>query len=26
MKVKTVLKDKANRTGGLTDIEHFAPA
>ncbi|MHA2141735.1 MAG: Zn-ribbon domain-containing OB-fold protein [Candidatus Thorarchaeota archaeon] len=26
MKVKAVLKDKAKRTGGLTDIAHFAPA
>lgn len=26
MKVKAVLMDKANRKGGLTDIEHFAPA
>ncbi len=26
MKVKAVLRDKAKRTGGLTDIEHFKPA
>jgi uncharacterized OB-fold protein len=25
MKVKAVLKDKPKRTGGLTDIDHFAP-
>jgi len=25
MKVKAVMKDKAKRTGGLTDIDHFAP-
>jgi uncharacterized OB-fold protein len=25
MKVKAVLKDKSKRTGGLTDIDHFAP-
>ncbi|MHA1925902.1 MAG: Zn-ribbon domain-containing OB-fold protein [Candidatus Thorarchaeota archaeon] len=25
MKVKAVFKDKAKRTGGLTDIDHFAP-
>ncbi|MHA2003961.1 MAG: Zn-ribbon domain-containing OB-fold protein [Candidatus Thorarchaeota archaeon] len=25
LKVKAVLKDKGNRTGGLTDIDHFAP-
>lgn len=26
LKVKAVLKDKSKRTGGLTDIDHFAPA
>ncbi len=26
MKVEAVLKDKAKRTGGLIDIEHFKPA
>ncbi|MHA2067329.1 MAG: Zn-ribbon domain-containing OB-fold protein [Candidatus Thorarchaeota archaeon] len=26
MKVKAVLKDKSKRTGGLKDIDHFAPA
>jgi uncharacterized OB-fold protein len=26
MKVNAVLKDKAKRTGGLSDIDHFAPA
>jgi len=26
MKVKAVLKDKSRRSGGLTDIDHFAPA
>ncbi|UCH04671.1 MAG: Zn-ribbon domain-containing OB-fold protein [Candidatus Thorarchaeota archaeon] len=25
MTVKAVLKDKSKRTGGLTDIDHFAP-